>query len=128
MLKRMRLLVVATFGFGSITAPAIAKVIYNLPLLLAFDVLRTVLRAARKEGKIASKGTQLGDLMDAAQHALIWVDWHSLREGVRRRNGVAHDGELFSATECLQDIGNVRSQLIAWAIIPPEPPDPPAGT
>ena len=59
----MRLLCMATFAGGVITAPALGGVVYNLPLLLAFDVLRSVLRQLR-----GRKGT-------SSVHATISAQW-----------------------------------------------------
>lgn len=115
--ERMRLLVTTTFASLAITAPALATVVYNLPLLLAFDVLRQVLLQARDDGRFACPSNQLGNLMNSAKGALPWIDWKTLREGIRRRNEVAHDGELFDSAQCLQDIANVENQLIEWRII-----------
>lgn len=119
MRERMKLLVTATFAGGAFTAPTLANVIYNLPLLLAFDVLKQVLLQAREDGRFTCSRGQLGPLMDSAKVALPWIDWESLREGVRRRNEVAHDGELFESTQCLQDIANIEAQLVAWNVIRP---------
>ena len=44
----MKTLVVVTFATGAITGPALAGVVYNLPLLLAFDVLQQTLAKARE--------------------------------------------------------------------------------
>lgn len=117
MRERMQLLITATFAGGAFTAPALAKVVYNLPLLLAFDVMKQVLLQARDDGMFTCSQRQLGNLMDCAKAVLPWISWNSLREGVRRRNEVAHDGKLFESTECLQDINNIEAQLIAWGII-----------
>jgi hypothetical protein len=117
MRKRMRLLVVATFAGGAITGPALAGVVYNVPLLLAFDVLRQTLAWARDEKLFACSRRQLGDLMDCSKDYLPWTAWGALREGVRRRNAIAHDGQLFEAKQCLQDIANVEAQLLTWGII-----------
>ncbi|MCH7688048.1 MAG: hypothetical protein IH899_15445 [Planctomycetes bacterium] len=114
MRERMKLLVVATFAGGAITAPALSKVLYNLPMLLAFDVFKSVLQAARDEGIVVWPP---GKLMDSAKTALTWNDWGELDAGVRRRNEIAHDGKLFDSSECLKDIANVQEQLVAWAII-----------
>ena len=114
MRERMKLLAIATFAGGAITAPALAKVLYNLPMLLAFDVLKNVLKAARDEGMVV---WPTGKLMDSAKTALTWNDWGKLHAGVRRRNEIAHDGILFDSSECLKDIANVQEQLVAWAII-----------
>ena len=117
MRERMKLLVTATFAGGAFTAPALANVVYNLPLLLAFDVLKQVLLQARDDGQFTCSRGQLGHLMDSAKVALPWIDWESLREGVRRRNEVAHDGKLFESAQCLQDIANIEAQLVAWDVI-----------
>ena len=117
MRDRMKLLVSATFAGGALTAPALAKVVYNLPLLLAFDVLKQVLSEARREGRFTCPRDQLGNLMDSAKDALPWIDWDSLRAGVTRRNEIAHDGKLFDSKDCIQDIGNVEAQLVAWGVV-----------
>ena len=117
MRERMKFLVTATFAGGAFTAPALANVIYNLPLLLAFDVLKQVLIQARDERQFTCSRNQLGSLMDSSKVALPWIDWDILRGGVKRRNEIAHDGKLFESTECLQDIANVEAQLIAWNVI-----------
>ena len=117
MRDRMQLLVVATFGGGAITGVALQHVLYNLPLLLAFDVLKQALEAARAEKVFTCRLRQLGDLMECAKSTLDWKDWTSLREGVRRRNEVAHDGKLFDGKQCLADIDNVEAQLRSWQVI-----------
>ena len=117
MRERMKLLVVVTFASAAFTGPALGEVLYNLPLLLAFDVLKQVLIQAKEDGQFICPRNQLGNLMESAKVALPWIDWESLREGVRRRNEVAHDGKLFDSTQCLQDIANIEAQLISWGII-----------
>jgi hypothetical protein len=116
MRDRMQNVVVFAFGRGG-TPSSATGVLYNLPLLLAFDVLGQVLRAAKKEKIFACKGNSVGDLMDCAKSAVPWIDWGKLRAGVRRRNEVAHDGKLFEAAQCLQDIEDVAKQLMAWGVI-----------
>src|SRR5688572_27270139 len=95
MRDRLKLLLMTTFTGGAMTAPALANVVYNLPVLLAYDVLSQVLLAGRDEGVFASPRTQLGHLMDSAKDAVSWINWDNLRAGVRRRNEIAHDGKLF---------------------------------
>ena len=103
----------ASTGRAAVASP---DAIYNLPLLLAFDVLRGALRAIKKEGRFSSEGNGLGSLMKAAANAIPWVDYKALRKGVKRRSAVARDGELFPAAVCLKDIENVSAQLRAWGI------------
>jgi hypothetical protein len=117
MRERMRHLVVSTFAFDANKSPAFGDLFYNLPFLLAFDVLKQVLLQAREEGLFAASRHRLVDLMDSAKTALPWVDWQCLREAVKRRNEVAHDGKLFGDIQCLQDIADIEAQLVAWGII-----------
>lgn len=117
MRDRMKLLVTATFAGGAFTAPALAAVVYNLPLLLAFDVLGQVLAQLRDEAQITCARSQLGPLVDAAKSALPWLDWQAIRDGVHRRSEVAHDGVLLDSNMCVADIVCVEKQLIAWRII-----------
>ena|SRR5688572_4924512 len=117
MQKRMQTLCVVTFASGGITAHGLAKVVYNMPLLLAFSVLGETLLAIRREGHFTGKRDHVGPLMDDAKTSLTWLDWQSLRDGVKRRNQVAHDGVLFESKQCLEDIDLVRKQLAAWTVI-----------
>jgi hypothetical protein len=106
-------------GTSSGPAAAIpADAIYNLPLVLAFDVLRGALRAIKKEGRFSSEGNGLRALMKAAEDAIPWIDYNALRKGAKRRNAVVRDGELFSAAVCLRDIENIAAQMHAWGIGP----------
>jgi hypothetical protein len=118
MRERMRHLVVSTFAFDAKKSPAFGDLLYNLPFLLAFDVLKHVLLQAREEGLFTASRHRLSDLMDSAKEALSWVDWQCLWEGMKRRNEVAHDGKLFGDIQCLQYIADIEAQLVAWGIIP----------
>ena len=60
MRDRMKTLVVVTFATGAITGPALAGVVYNLPLLLAFDVLQQTLAKARDEKLFQCSRNQAG--------------------------------------------------------------------
>jgi len=117
MLQRVQSLCLTTFADAAIAATALPKIVYNLPLLLAFDVLRQVLRQLRNEGKFTCPQSQLGSLVEASKAALPWLDWQAVRDGVHRRNGVAHDGELFDSDTCLADITRIEQQLFAWGVI-----------
>ncbi len=117
MRERMRHLVLSTFAFDAKKSPAFGDILYNLPFLLAFDVLKQVLLQARDEGRFTGSRPQLGDLIDSAKNSLPWIDWQCLREGVKRRNEVVHDSKLFGDLQCLQDIAHIEVQLLAWGII-----------
>jgi hypothetical protein len=117
MRDRMKLLLVSTFAGGAFTAPALGGVVYNLPLLLAFDVLGQVLTALKDQGTFNCRNNHLGPLVDAAKATLPWLDWQQIRDGVRRRNEVAHDGKLHDAQSCNADITAIGEQLVAWGVI-----------
>ena len=117
MLVRVRGLVGVSAGANPLVAGPLSRVVYNLPLLLAFQALGVALLAARDAGHFACGSDYPGPLMDAAKDALPWIDWQALRDGLRRRNRVAHDGELCAADQCIQDVGQVEAQLAAWGII-----------
>jgi hypothetical protein len=102
---------------GSIADGALHSVVYNLPLLLAFNVLERVLRALKKQRQIPGHAEQLGELLDLFQGYPSWLEWSVLRDGERRRNAIMHAGELFSGVECLADIAAVEEQLDAWGIL-----------
>jgi hypothetical protein len=117
MREHVRHLVVSTFADDAIRSPAFANILYNLPLLLAFEVLMQVLLQARENGRFMGSQLQLGDLMDSAKTSLPWIDWQRLREAVKRRNEVTHDCRIFGNVQCLQDIADIEAQLVAWGII-----------
>ena len=117
MRERIQNLVISTFAFDAKKSPVFGDILYNLPLRLAFDVLKQVLLQAKDEGLIRSSRRQLGDLVESAKTSLPWIDWQRLREGVKRRNEVVQGGKLFGDQQCLQDIADIEAQLLAWGII-----------
>ena len=117
MRDRIRNLVISTLAFDAKKSPAFGDLLYNLPFLLAFGVLKEALLQAREEGRFTSSRPQLGDLIDSAKNSLQWIDWQCLREAVKRRNEVMQNGRLLGDVQCLQDIADVEAQLIAWDII-----------
>ncbi len=117
MRDRIQNLVVSTFAFDAKKSPIFGDILYNLPFLLALDVLKQVLLLAREDGRFTGSRTQLDDLMDSAKTSLSWIDWQYLREGVKRRDEVAHHGKLFGDLQCLQYIAHIEAQLLAWRII-----------
>ena len=117
MRERMDQLVISTFAFDPITSPVFGNILYNLPLQLAFDVLRQALLQASTERQNIGCQAQLGDLMEDARYSLRWIDWQCLREGVQRGYELAYNGKLFGDVQCLQDITNIEAQLLAWGIL-----------
>lgn len=111
MRERVRHLVVSTFAFDSTQSPTCGDVLYNLPLVLAFDVLTQTLLFARDERKFIGSGSQLDDLMDAARTAVSWLDWQYLREGVKRGNAITQNAKLYGDLQCLLYIARIEDQL-----------------
>ena len=117
MRDRMKMLLAATLAGGAFTAPALGGVVYNLPLLLAYDVLGQALRDLRDQGEFACKSNFLGQLVEASKTRISWLDWQKVRDGVHLRNTVAHDGALHEAKVCWDAIAAVENQLSSWGII-----------
>ncbi len=84
MRERMNHLVISTFVYNPVASPAFGNILYNLPLLLAFDVLKQVLLVAREQGMMFISGRSLEDLIDSARTSLPWMDWQCVRDGVNR--------------------------------------------
>jgi hypothetical protein len=99
-------------------AGPLAGIVYNLPLLQAYDVLAQALRALRDQGEFSCKGHFLGQLVEASKTSIPWLDWKTIRDGVDLRNAVAHDGALHETPVCLNAIAAVEEQLSSWGIIP----------
>ena len=119
--ERIRRLATSTLTYNGCASPTcgiIENILYNLPFLLAFDVLKKVLLEACDEGLFASSQHHLGDLMEGAKTSLTWINWQSLREAVRRRNEFTQGTKLYGDIQCLQDIADIEAQLTAWGIVP----------
>lgn len=126
MRDRVRHLVLSTFAYDEIHSPSFGNILYNLPLVLAFDVLTQVLLLARDEDRFTKSQPELPDLMDSAKTSLPWIDWQLLRDGVRLRNEVRHNGKLFGDIQCVRYIADIEAQLVAWGIIATAEPSVPA--
>src|SRR3984885_15899189 len=69
---------------GSVADGALHGVVYNLPLLLAFNVLERALRALKKQRQIPGHEHQLGELMDLFQGDPSWLGWSGFCDRARR--------------------------------------------
>ena len=117
MRSRIQHLVLSTFAFDIRRSPAFGDVLYNLPFLLAFEVLKQVLLQARAAGLITGSGQRLADLIESSKSSLPWMDWDGLHEAMNRRNEVLQEGKLCGDAQCLADIEAIEAQLAAWAVI-----------
>jgi hypothetical protein len=110
-------------AFVRIPQLGLAHAVYNLPLLLACDVLKQALVKAKAHYHF--KGSTLGQLMAGARSvpAISWVDHAALLTAIEHRNAIAHDGKLFAPETCLADMTAIETQLIAWSIVKGDAPN-----
>jgi hypothetical protein len=117
MRERIRHLVIFTFALDAKKSPAFGDVLYNLPLVIAFGVLKQVLQQARDQERSRDSQQPLDALMESAKTSLPWIDWRCLRAAVKRQTEVSLEGKLFGDVQCLQDIAAIEAQLVAWGVI-----------
>ena len=117
MREHVRHLVISTFALDPNTSPVFDDNLYNLPWLLAFDVLKQALLQATVDGQLTGSEPILDDLVEGTRTSLSWNDWQGLREAVKRHNELAHQGKRFGDVQCLQDIADIEAQLVAWGVI-----------
>jgi hypothetical protein len=122
MRERMDQLVISMFASDPITSPVFGNILYNLPFLLAIEVLKQALLQLGKVGQWMDPGYPLGDLMDRAKTSVAWIDWQRLRENAEHGNELARHGRLFGDEQCLQGIAAIEAQLLAWGVIPAAKP------
>jgi hypothetical protein len=106
-----------SFAQGGVFAIFIADSAHNLPLLHAYAVFNDVLEQLAKEGKFQCKSIFLGALLAASEKVLSWKDFALIKQGVDRRNDVAHRGDVLPRADCWNYIEGLREQLVAWAIL-----------
>jgi hypothetical protein len=95
----------------------IADSAHNLPLLHAYAVFNDVVEQLVKEGKFQCKSIFLRALLAAREKALSWKDFALIKEGVDRRNDIAHRSDVLPRAECWKYIEGIREQLAAWTIL-----------
>jgi hypothetical protein len=105
---------------GNLAISRLGNVVHNLPFLLASEVLKRAVRQLRNENAFsAGSSDNMVKLMDAARSQLSWRDWQALRDGVDRRNEIAHDGTLHDRATCDRHMDAIEAQLVAWGIVDP---------
>jgi len=102
----------------------LADAAQNLPFLHAYGVLDIVLRQLEAEGYFTCARKSLGHLLAASESAFYWKAFALIDEGHKRRNEIAHEGQLLNRGDCWRYIDAIRDQLLAWGIIEPPRPDP----
>jgi hypothetical protein len=89
----------------------ILDVAHNLPFVQAFAVLNDTLEHLWREGRFKAKDRRLGVLLAASQNVLPWRNFALIKEGVDKRNGVTHRGELLKRGDCWRFIKAVKAEL-----------------
>ena len=108
----------ASVGRGGGTFPtALADAAHNLPFVHAYAVLNDVLVQLADEGHFARKGIFIGELIKRSRKVLPWQDFALVQNGVKRRNEVAHRGELLGRGDCWTYIDAVKTELSAWGVL-----------
>lgn len=105
------------FATGGKLAIFAADAAHNLPLIHAFAVLNNVLVAFRDQGTLSCSSDYLKSLLKASKGKLAWVDYDEIKNGVERRNDVAHRSEVLPRVDCWKLIDAIEIELKEWGIV-----------
>ena len=72
----------------------------------------------RDEGVFQCNNRTLGALVKAAEQNLTWADYAAVKEIVKKRNDLAHEGILHSREDCWRYISVIETELRGWSILP----------
>ena len=108
----------ASAGFNGHFSHFLADCANNLPFLHACSMLNEALLQMRDEGLFKCKAKTLGELVKAAEHNLRWADYAAVKEIVKKRNELAHDGVLHPRKDCWRYIDAIEAELRGWSVIP----------
>jgi hypothetical protein len=106
-----------SFAQGASFVVFVADAAHNLPLVHAYAVLNDVLEQLSKEGHFRCNSIFLGALLAESKEKLPWKDFPLINEGMLRRNGVAHRGEVLPRADCWKYTDVIRDQLVVWRIL-----------
>jgi len=96
---------------------------YNLPLVLAYATLDSVLGQLLIEGAFPciagrKKCFNLGEKMMSAKNAIKWLDYDTVDAGRLARNHLAHRNAMASHDDCLRYINAIGVELKNWGLVP----------
>jgi hypothetical protein len=103
-----------SFAQGASFVVFVADAAHNLPFVHAYAVLNDVLEQLAKEGHLRCNSIFLGALLAESKEKLPWKDFPLIKEGMLRRNGVAH---RLPRADCWKYTDAIRDQLVAWRIL-----------
>ena len=105
------------FAEGAVFHLFAADEVNNLPFMDACAVLNDVLLQLSREGLFTCRSIFLEKLLAASKEKLPWNDFPLIQEGVERRNGVAHRGEILPRGDCWKYVDAIQAQFVAWSIL-----------
>ncbi len=114
---RIQRALLGSFAEGGSFAIFAADAAHNLPFMHAYSVLNDVLKQLEKESHFTCESIFLGSLLHASKDILPWEEFRFIKEGVDRRNHVAHKGEVLPRAECWKHIDTVHEQLLKWNVL-----------
>ena len=115
--ERIQAATLGSFAQGGSFVIFIADAAHNLPFFHACSVLNNVLLQLEDEGYFKCNSIFLGALLERSENALPWKDFNLIKEGVDKRNNVAHKGEVIPRRECWKYIDAIESELVSWKIV-----------
>jgi hypothetical protein len=102
---------------GGVFPHKLSDAAHNLPFIHAHGILNDTLRQLAVEGTISCSSIFLGKLVSAAKRKLPWQDLNLIRAGVKKRNAVAHNGQLLSRRDCWKHVDATGQELKAWGVV-----------
>src|SRR5262249_13401219 len=90
---------------------------YNLPLVLAYSTLDSVLDQFIDEGVFQCKYRQLGRMMESAKTGIKWRNYDLVSEGREARNDLAHENAIVDKAHCLKYVDAIGNELRGWGLI-----------
>ena len=114
---RIKVNLFAGFGLFGHFSHFLADCANNLPFLHACSVLNEALLQVRDEGVFQCKTRTLGNLVEAAQHQISWVNYSAVTKMVEKRNDLAHRAALLPRVDCWGYLDVIEAELRSWYII-----------
>ncbi len=115
---RIKVNLFAGAGLDGFFSHFLADCANNLPFLHACSVLNETLLQLRDERVFQCKNRTLGALVKAAEHNLTWADYAAVKDIVKKRNELAHEGVLHSREDCWRYISVIETELRGWSVLP----------
>lgn len=109
--------IAGSIAAGGTFAIFAADAVQNIPFIHACSVLNDTLFQFAKEEHFKCRSHLLGVLVEASKKNLQWNDYDLILEIVKKRNDIAHRGEILKRGDCWRYIDAIENQLISWNIL-----------